>query len=300
MTDLFTFSPIILLIIGLFLLAGREIKRSLEQSRTATKLLTHDRNALQAQLDKSTEALQESELARRNELARAAEFGRLAQGIFHDLITPLTSIILHTEQLKNDPMTHKHLEKTVEAGNRMARYIQDIRATLSREESERVCYLHEELDNVLHLFAHRVKEVGIEITVNSVPTDAWHGNPIKLRQLFSNLVSNAIDSFENKTGKKNIEIVIKQSSTETVIEIRDTGSGISPENMKKIFDPFFTTKSFDKGTGIGLATVKSIVENDMRGTIEVVSTEGKGTTVRIRYTDPVASPPLPHTPLRHE
>jgi two-component system, NtrC family, sensor kinase len=65
------------------------------------------------------------------------------------------------------------------------------------------------------------------------------------------------------------------------IEVEDTGSGISEENLAKIFDPFFTTKEPGKGTGLGLAVCLGLVES-MGGTINVQSEEGKGTVVMVR------------------
>ncbi len=311
MIDFLTFSPTILLIVFLFSMSNRETRKSLVQSIISTKILIQDRDALRLRLDESTKALHESELTRINELSKAAEFGRLAQGLFHDLMTPLTSIILHTENLKNNLVTHRNLEKAVEAGNKMSRYIHDIRTTLSREGSERECDLFEELSNTLHILAHKAKSGDIEIVVTkgdareivkqenswqgakqeTLRGDAcmWYGNPIKIRQVFSNLLSNAIDSFdmekENTPRKINISLEKKSTNTalNTVIEIEDNGCGISPQNMERVFEPFFTTKPFDKGTGIGLTTVKSIVEKDLKGEIEIESQEAKGTLVRVTF-----------------
>lgn len=286
MIDLFTFIPIGILTVLLFYLSHKEMKKSLEQSKISAQILAQDHIELERKL-------RESELARITELTKAAEFGRLSQGIFHDLMTPLTSIILHTESLKNDA-TQKNLEKAVEAGNRMTRYIQDIRKTLSHEESPQTCLLGEECENILHLLAYKSKSHHIDIVVMKAPEASWYGNPIKLRQIFSNLLSNAIDSFETKVGgRKNM---IHISLAKSFIEIKDNGCGISQGNMDKIGTAFFTTKPVDKGTGLGLSTVKSIVEKDMRGTLEIESEEGKGTLVRIRYTDLGASPLPPQTP----
>jgi len=67
-----------------------------------------------------------------------------------------------------------------------------------------------------------------------------------------------------------------------VCEVKDTGCGISKENLKKIFDPFFTTKPPGAGTGLGMSITHTIIEQH-KGFIEVESKEGKGTTVRIVF-----------------
>src|SRR5207244_9023568 len=65
-----------------------------------------------------------------------------------------------------------------------------------------------------------------------------------------------------------------------VVEVADTGVGISPENLQRIFDPFFTTKEVGKGTGLGLSMVYGFVK-EMKGTIKVASEVGKGTTFSV-------------------
>jgi two-component system NtrC family sensor kinase len=80
--------------------------------------------------------------------------------------------------------------------------------------------------------------------------------------------------------KGEIQIRTRAFDGQVEIRIQDTGTGISPENLKKIFDPFFTTKEIGKGTGLGLHVVHSIVEKH-RGTVEVTSEVGRGTTFTI-------------------
>lgn len=299
--DILTFIPILVLVGMLFFLSNREMKKSLEQSKIAQDLLLQDRDRLKSRLEESIEELRENRLKRLHELTKAAEFGRLSQGLFHDLMTPLTSMILHTEKLTESGLTHKSLEKAVDASHRMTEYVKEIRATLSHEERERECLLHEELEGVLHLFSHKARKGGVEVHITHTEEIVWRGNPLKLRQIFSNLVSNAVDSFEKKNEEnKKVEISITKLGTSAYISVRDNGQGISHKNLPKIFDPFFTTKAFDKGTGIGLTTVRSIVEKDLQGKIEVESTEGRGSTFTItfpvQYIDPVASPQSPHIP----
>jgi two-component system, NtrC family, sensor kinase len=276
-TDIFTLVPIIILVGILFYLSNKEIKKSLEQSIEVQEILS--------------KKLEESQIMRLDELARAAEFGKAAQGIFHDLMSPLTSLILHTEKLRDDTSAKESIKKASEASKRMAIYIKDIRATLSREETERLCDIRVELDHILHLFVFAAREKNIEFKTEG--SGMIYGSPTKLRQLFSNLISNALDSFDYIQRKdKIIEIKIAERS----IQIKDNGCGIKKDDLDKIFKPFFTTKSIDKGTGIGLSTVKEIVERHFRGSITVRSTEGVDTTFSISFpqdnTNPVASHPL--------
>ena len=103
--------------------------------------------------------------------------------------------------------------------------------------------------------------------------------PEKIRQVIVNLIFNAADAIPESGGK--ITLRTRKDENAAEIEVEDTGSGISQENLAKIFDPFFTTKEPGKGTGLGLAVCLGLVES-MGGTINVESEEGKGTVVVVR------------------
>jgi signal transduction histidine kinase len=98
---------------------------------------------------------------------------------------------------------------------------------------------------------------------------------VLMRQAFTNLIQNALEAMP-EGGTLTVEAV--RSNNEIVVVVRDSGGGISRDNLKKIFLPFFTTK--DKGTGLGLALVHKIILSHS-GHIEVESKEGSGTLFRV-------------------
>lgn len=108
----------------------------------------------------------------------------------------------------------------------------------------------------------------------------------EIKQVLRNLINNAIDSMKGKE-KGALGVVVSEGTFEkdgkmiasAVVEISDTGCGIPSENLQKIFESFFSTKS--KGTGLGLAVVKKIIEERHRGAISVTSTVGIGTTFQV-------------------
>jgi len=101
--------------------------------------------------------------------------------------------------------------------------------------------------------------------------------PQQLNQVFMNLLVNAAQAIETKGV---IKIKTYQRYKEIVVEISDSGAGISEENLKHIFEPFFTTKEVGKGTGLGLSVVYGIIQNH-KGKLEVVSEVSKGSTFRV-------------------
>lgn len=108
--------------------------------------------------------------------------------------------------------------------------------------------------------------------------------PSQINQVFMNLIVNAAQAIE---GRGTITITTRDEVDSVVVEVADTGPGISAEVISRVFEPFFTTKDVGKGTGLGLSLSYSIIENH-HGSIEVESELGKGTTFRIRL--PVVQP----------
>ncbi|HVS71782.1 MAG TPA: ATP-binding protein [Phycisphaerae bacterium] len=119
-------------------------------------------------------------------------------------------------------------------------------------------------------------------SVPPIPVDADG-----LHQAVLNLLVNAIDAVPAKTGVVSLSIEYDPGKQDTVIEVQDNGVGISPEDQKKMFTPFFSTKG-QRGTGLGLAVTKKIVE-EHGGRIELKSELGQGTRFRLHF--PMGSVP---------
>jgi CheY-like chemotaxis protein len=114
----------------------------------------------------------------------------------------------------------------------------------------------------------------------SVP--AVQGNESRLCQVFLNLLLNAAHAIpEGDAREHEIRVVIREGNTgEVVVEVRDTGMGMTPEVQARIFDPFFTTKAVGEGTGLGLSICHGIIDS-MGGRIGVESLPGRGSTFRV-------------------
>ncbi|NRA96556.1 MAG: ATP-binding protein [Planctomycetes bacterium] len=103
-------------------------------------------------------------------------------------------------------------------------------------------------------------------------------NPDRLRQVLLNLLDNALDAIGDNDG----EVVLRTRAKNgmPVIEVEDSGEGISEENLLRVFDPFFTTKDVGKGTGLGLYVSYEIMKN-LGGDIAITSRPDDGTCVRL-------------------
>ncbi len=107
-----------------------------------------------------------------------------------------------------------------------------------------------------------------------------------LTRILANLVYNARDAI---SGSGTIALQVRRSEESVLLEVADDGSGMTPETRARLFQPFFTTKAVGRGTGLGLATAKILVER-AGGVIECASELGRGTRITIRL--PAGNPPL--------
>ena len=110
----------------------------------------------------------------------------------------------------------------------------------------------------------------------------------KLRQVFANILDNAIDALDAVAEGRQIDLFIENgargpSGASATVRLRDNGAGIPADKIDRIFNPFFTTK--EKGTGLGMAISKKIVEAH-EGSIDVVSETGRGTEFLVRLPLP--------------
>ena len=104
-----------------------------------------------------------------------------------------------------------------------------------------------------------------------------YGDPGQLGQVLTNLITNAIDAYEDHgSADGRIHIEVHATAAEVAIAVQDTGCGIVPEHLERIFEELFTTKPPGKGTGLGLAISRDIVSDCFGGRIEVASTPRVG------------------------
>ncbi|MFA6988667.1 MAG: ATP-binding protein [Candidatus Gastranaerophilaceae bacterium] len=137
--------------------------------------------------------------------------------------------------------------------------------------------VHKELNTALNILFNKHKDrIHIHKEFGELPKIDCYGGQIN--QVFLNVLDNAIFAIK-KEG--DIFLRTRMDDKFVIIEIEDTGIGITPENIKKIFEPFFTTKSVGDGTGLGMSISYKIIENH-NGIIDVESQIGKGTKFTIK------------------
>ncbi len=117
-------------------------------------------------------------------------------------------------------------------------------------------------------------------------------NPADLRQIFTNLIDNALYALRDRPGAR-LGIRTYAANGEVRLEVEDNGIGIRPENLKRIFEPSFTTKPVGEGTGLGLASSYELAVA-YGGRLEVTSELGAGTTFTLSLPTAAAAADMPH------
>lgn len=211
----------------------------------------------------------------------------LSEEIFHDFKNILATIS-GLSQLTALEITSKEAKKNLYTINQATfegrRLIDRFYNLIKGYNIEEIAYesLGNIVFNALDMIKHRINtpiENEIELSLNLNSLNKVYCNEYKMRQAILNIVLNALDAMEENGGILEINLFEKYNTL--ILEISDTGSGISKENLSKIFKANFTTKG-DKGTGLGLRISKDIFE-EYGGEISVESKLGVGTKFIINF-----------------
>ncbi|NIR53003.1 HAMP domain-containing histidine kinase [candidate division KSB1 bacterium] len=214
---------------------------------------------------------------------------RLVAQLAHDLNLPLASILAYAEELVDLAKERYGMDgfmqivEYIEIIQSEANHCKDIVDKMLRyakglEIQLEIVDLHDLLADCVQELSRRCKEKAI-----TVDTKFWSKpitistDPTGLRQVITNVLSNACDSIQRE-GQITIRTEAQKDSV--LVEISDNGVGIDKEFLDKIFDPFFTTKDAGKGTGLGLAICQGILQT-LNGKITVDSKKAVGTTIKI-------------------
>jgi signal transduction histidine kinase len=221
--------------------------------------------------------------AQLNQTERLAALGEMTAGVAHEIRNPL-GIISSTAELLRERLSQ------YEPQNRLAQIIVEEANRLNEKVTEfldfarpRVpnlqnCDLEKVLDRSLELLKPEIERLHISVErhyqENGQPQVA---DPDLLHQAFLNILLNALQAMP-QGGYLKVSTAPGPNGQGSRVTIEDTGDGIDPDRVKKLFNPFFTTK--EKGSGLGLPIVKSIIESHQGG-IKIESRPGHGTAVTI-------------------
>ena len=215
------------------------------------------------------------------------ELEKFASLVSHDIKSPLANIISLTELLKVenkgkfDEETTQYLDYLVESSYSLRNYVDGILSFYRSEHILEKDYENVDLSQILQGIA-KLYEVADDVVINYPSSVTLHNvNKAALTQVFLNLISNGLKY--NKKEFRKIDVSFEETDNYYLFEVADNGEGFPEEKTSEIFDLFTTLDTTDRdgnpGSGIGLATVKKLV-NNMGGTITVSSTPGVGSSFK--------------------
>jgi len=214
---------------------------------------------------------------------KQASLDELTASFAHEIRNPIAAAKSLVQQMGEDPTSNENVEYAKVALDELARVERSVSHLLKYAKEEDYHFdsvnLASVVDAALTQLRGKLEANKVSVSRNYIGGPTVRADADKLRQVFSNIIDNAIDAMESNAAERRLELSIRSGvpGAATVV-IRDNGCGIAEDKLQKIFNPFYTTKS--SGTGLGMGIAKKVVDSH-RGKIDVQSKVGAGTEFSI-------------------
>ena len=279
-----------------------ELSRSFNVMRVRLMQAMDELNQFAQGLEtKVEERTQQLKVAHRKLLQtdRLASLGQLAASVAHEINNPLSGVLnlsmLMQRILKDDgiptgriPEFRNYLSQVVSETSRVGKIVTDLLSFSRQSKLQRAATdLNGIIRMTVTLVSHKLQLSNVRVDLHlQEPLPPIRCDKSQIQQVVMNVVMNGAEATQAKgSGMVCITTRALPGGSRVILEVKDNGEGIPPENLAKIFDPFFTTKPEGKGVGLGLAVVYGIIEAH-GGEVDVKSTVGEGTVFAV--TLPVA------------
>jgi signal transduction histidine kinase len=227
---------------------------------------------------------------------RMAVAGQMAATFAHEIGSPLSAVSTHLQLMAENPGVDDESKRRVqliqEQLNRITGFVEELLTeTRASIQAMSPLQVNQVLKQILLFLEHHLARCRVSVEADLSPElPEIVANAHQLQQVFLNLMNNACDAMP-EGGAIRLETRLEREPAGeevVVVSVSDTGIGIPPERQAHIFEPFFTTKDLKQGTGLGLSIAARIVR-EHKGTIELKSAPGAGTTFAIRFPAAVPS-----------
>lgn len=208
---------------------------------------------------------------------KLSSVGFLALGIAHQLNTPLSTILLALEELEEKFGDSEEIRTIKGAVSTCRDYVNKLLMLVKKRELRGAVNIRKAVKDCLDMLRVYAKDRGVSIEEELTEVGYGIGDEADVRHLTLNLVLNAVEV--SPPGEK-VWVRLYREGTSWILEVRDNGPGIDPDELSKIFIPFYRGKNGGEGAGLGLAIVDNILK-EWGGSIEVSSTPGEGSLFKV-------------------
>ncbi len=251
-----------------------QMERSLHRAERAEAALRRQKELLEETVEKRTSQLQAAQLEKIQQMYKFAELGQLSTGLLHELANHLTTLTLDIEGLQEEHRSSmlSRVKKTIHYMDDMVLRVRD---QLRGKSTKRPFNVVNEINKVVTISMHKAGQAHVGLSWEppaAKKTIRCNGEPIFFRQLVANLISNAIDAYDDErtgtvSGPREVLITLKERTNQIVITFNDWGRGITKQDRTKLFEAFYSTKK--TGMGMGLFISRRIAEKDLHGSLAI-------------------------------
>lgn len=249
-------------------LSRLRLEQSLQHTLNAEQALEVEKQSLAIRLEEKTRHLREAQLEEMRQLYRFSELGQSSTALLHELANDLAVITLDMDEIDHRQEYSGNIKHAKQSIAQLDRKIRELRLHLKESAAPQRFAVNALLKDVVRYLKHKSDAVHVDLRVQGLGLALYtRGDPQKLSQALTVLVTNAIEASVDGLKPKLVDIEVSHKTGTIHIIVTDYGRGISASQRKVLFKPFTSTKK--SGMGIGLFIAKQIIEIHMHGTIHL-------------------------------
>lgn len=269
--DVISYGIIFLIFALVSWLSRRQMEQSLQRALAAEAALEAEKDLLAIKLEEQTRNLREVQFDEMRQLYRFAELGQLSTALLHELANHLTILTLDIDDLQQRHSRSRAIVHAKESISHLDAMVDQVRQQLRETNLTKEISISPLVHETLATIESKAKAAGV-VLIYEAPSSqkdlSVFGDPLRLSQILTVLITNAIESYQTAHKEKSTQrVVIKALKRKSYIQISvsDWGTGIPRKDRERLFLPFKSTKK--DGMGVGLFIAKEMIETHFKGSI---------------------------------
>lgn len=271
--DVISYSIIFIIFAIISWLSRSQMEQALKRALAAEAALEKEKSLLATRLEERTRDLRRIQFEEMQQLYHFAELGQLSTVVLHDLANHLTILTLDIDDIEQRHHRSAAVDHAKESISHLEMMVSQVRKQLQQSSEPEEFNVTDAVDEVISSLQQKAQsaQVTVELEKHGRKSDCrLIGDPLRLSQIITILINNAIDAYEsidNTSVDRRVNVSIDPDDNQISVAVTDHGIGLSDRQRKQLFEPFKSTKK--KGMGIGLFIAKKIIETHFKGSISL-------------------------------